>query len=1161
MNPDDIAYCEIHPTLGVARVGNSPDGWFVGPETPGTGAHPEAGYKDPQGRVKRQAARFRVYGYDKDHNVLGEVTAEDADLQWSVELANAKAAWYRFHGRFNRSEAPDNLRNQSIDPADPQARATLVIKPGPRSVSGPDADGRQARFDTGTFLGIPVALGELRTDEAGRLLVLGGYGHSASAKPDNPLTTYANNDFWHDDTSDGPVSATVTVAGGRSIPVTPAWVLVAPPDFAPDTENIVTLYDVAREVAEGEGWLTAPPEVSFTRDVLPLLDRISGYQWVNLNALRGHGPGEQGDFRDPDLLAALASNAPGDAVARNTVFRRLRTPGAEDVTQANYAFMPQLAGDDGDPIEGKPRTWFTLLPGQYERMRRWAAGDFTADHDPDASTTAEPAPLADLPVAEQPHALVRAALEPCVGGPFFPGIEMTYIADDPATWSGAFRLRAGLAAGDVTKHMAVPWQADFYECHTHWWPAQRPDDVLPEEQYRSLIRAAGSPSQPTELDAYRKPWARGVGTQAVYRPELERRQGETTLAYLTRMNRRWQLLRDHAGDNEMVEKWSSLGFVVARTGAAGETVLVETERARQVGLTDREWFYMLQHPDRFPQQVEAAAQYVEGVLAHAVARQADPLLPLTLRPFRYTQEAFEARLQLIYTDLVRQAENYNPAQDPIFRNRPALIERIRQFAPFNLLDGAWLRNATPVGPISDIHALLFSIWVDEVGGGDPALNHSNLYHDLLRSVGLYLPPVDSYDFAMQPDMLDSAYTLSAFQLAISLYSERFFPEILGMTLQLEWEVVGIKPTAELFDYYGVDSRFYKMHVGIDNAASGHGAKARDAVARYLEAIYDAGGDEAVQQQWQRIWTGYVAFQDTGTIGEDILRLALNPPTAEDRLVEMITRKAPYASVNHDGKQLGDNRLNDWFLDPSGLLVQLQESGLILPGDPEGSPFFELTSFTGPMYKVFTESELALWHEWTRSLTDGPPPTPPVLSPLQAMIKLVETLRQRQTGTPGHIGSVITGPDPMNPAVTRKDTVAWWFTQPTGSLLAAISHPDNRLITPGRPEQSSFVTDLLSPGGSMGRAFEAVVPGTGKSGREIAVEWITAGCPLPDLSAPQARVLLSTPFPVPAVGGAGVGAAAPADAAAGSGAGPEGAAPGEADAQTVRPRITGMGAVH
>ena len=40
-----------------------------------------------------------------------------------------------------------------------------------------------ARFDDGRFLGMDVPLGELRTDEAGRLLVFGGKGESAPAIP------------------------------------------------------------------------------------------------------------------------------------------------------------------------------------------------------------------------------------------------------------------------------------------------------------------------------------------------------------------------------------------------------------------------------------------------------------------------------------------------------------------------------------------------------------------------------------------------------------------------------------------------------------------------------------------------------------------------------------------------------------------------------------------------------------------------------------------------------------------------------------------------------------------------------------------------------------------------------------------------------------------
>jgi hypothetical protein len=50
-------------------------------------------------------------------------------------------------------------------------------------------------------------------------------------------------------------------------------------------------------------------------------------------------------------------------------------------------------------------------------------------------------------------------------------------------FSEPFRLdHSSLQAGDITKQMAVPWQADFYDCAQEedlaWWPAQRPDDVF-----------------------------------------------------------------------------------------------------------------------------------------------------------------------------------------------------------------------------------------------------------------------------------------------------------------------------------------------------------------------------------------------------------------------------------------------------------------------------------------------------------------------------------------------------------------------------------------------------------------------------------------------------------------------------------------------------------
>src|SRR5215472_11767303 len=162
---------KIFPSIGVARIGNCPDdstsGFYVGPEIPGSVIVPTNGYKDAQGRVRRQAARFRIFGWE-DGVFMGEITTSLANITWTVELANKKAAFNRFQG-VGHPNGP--LRNATVT-----NRASLMITPGPRTI-GP---GGRAVFDNGQFLGVTVPLGEIQTDSAGRLLVLGGFGNSAS---------------------------------------------------------------------------------------------------------------------------------------------------------------------------------------------------------------------------------------------------------------------------------------------------------------------------------------------------------------------------------------------------------------------------------------------------------------------------------------------------------------------------------------------------------------------------------------------------------------------------------------------------------------------------------------------------------------------------------------------------------------------------------------------------------------------------------------------------------------------------------------------------------------------------------------------------------------------------------------------------------------------
>ena len=83
-----VVKARIVPPMGVARLGNSPDEWFAGPELPGVSTTtPDGRFNDALCRVRRQAARFRVYGYDAGDQLVGQLTAADATIEWAVGLA------------------------------------------------------------------------------------------------------------------------------------------------------------------------------------------------------------------------------------------------------------------------------------------------------------------------------------------------------------------------------------------------------------------------------------------------------------------------------------------------------------------------------------------------------------------------------------------------------------------------------------------------------------------------------------------------------------------------------------------------------------------------------------------------------------------------------------------------------------------------------------------------------------------------------------------------------------------------------------------------------------------------------------------------------------------------------------------------------------------
>lgn len=659
----------IHPRIGIARVGNSLDEFYVGPEKTGglpiecdaagnvlmDGAHPRhvRKFKDAAGAIKRQAARFKIF----EHDQLGarEVTIGQSgivEIRWTVHLANKKPIWYTFSeltgdlelGDWNSYEKQHvPLNNGSImDPAD---RKKLMIDPGPRSVSKPGDRQSFSRYNLPRdypFASFPPSdlepaidsLGDILMDSDGRLLVLGGFGNSAGT---SPISSFRGASGWWDDVSDGLVQATVELEDGSSMDLEPAWVMVGSPKYAPELVNIVTLDDTLFDVSvrflgldpdiydaatygasprDGSGYdpfagFNPDYEPNYDRDIDPIIRRPQSYRWVAQTP-------SMIEFSNPRFDTADTSET--NRANRERYFSLFRVP----VPPESYHFIPAvengpntLFGKDGVPLmplnsgdNSVTNTliykFLTLTPTQYFFLRQWSAGKFTTGQTPEEVR-------ADL------LPLDHGVLGNCVGGPFSPGIETTWIVRNPRVYAKPYTIRPahwtnsnsqlndyyaknglsltsdpqngdGSEPGDLTKRMAIPWQSDFFECtaqtpnitnpainqgsgdsgiqvppiyYVYWWPPQSPMQVVAGDLNPGNQVLDAYISNPPAIFNATNGLNMNAQTQAGFSPTA----AGQTVNYSRGIN----------SFAQMVAAWADLGFIVNQ-GSHDYPYFVESER-------------------------------------------------------------------------------------------------------------------------------------------------------------------------------------------------------------------------------------------------------------------------------------------------------------------------------------------------------------------------------------------------------------------------------------------------------------------------------------------------------------------------------------------------------------------------------------------------------
>jgi L-lysine 6-oxidase len=659
----------IHPKIGVARVGNSAAEFYIGPERTGGlpiecdrngnaitkdgGPQHVHKFKDSVGAIKRQAARFKVYEHD-EHSAR-EVTIGEggiAEIRWTVHIANKKPIWFTFSeltgdlefgdwNSYERQHVP--LNNQDI--TDPSQRRQLMIDPGPRSVTKPGERQTFSRYDVpsgyryGSFPPDTLSpsidsIGEIRMDAEGRLLVLGGFGHSAGT---STISSFRGASGWWDDISDGVVLASLQMEDGTTIDLEPAWVIVGSPKYAPELVNLVTLDDTMFDIAvrflkldksiydqtaypgrypDGSNYdvfagFNLDYQPNYERDIEPIICRPESYRWVAQTP-------SMIEFSRPRFDTRDASET--NRANRERYFSFFRVP----VPPESYRFIDEvkngpntLFSDEGMPLmplnsgdNSVTNTliykFLTLTPTQYFFLYQWSIGKFSTGK----ASQDSPGDLV---------ALDRQVVGNCVGGPFSPGIETTWIVRTPKLYSKPFTIKAahwngsiqgldeyyasnglsltsdpqdggGAEPGDLTKRMAIPWQSDFFECtvqtpnidnpqinqspaddgiqvppvyYVYWWPPQSPMQVVVGDLDPGNQVLDGYVSNPPAIINATNGLNINVQSQSGFSPTA----AGQTMNYSRGIN----------SFGQMVAAWADLGFILNK-GTKDYPYFVESER-------------------------------------------------------------------------------------------------------------------------------------------------------------------------------------------------------------------------------------------------------------------------------------------------------------------------------------------------------------------------------------------------------------------------------------------------------------------------------------------------------------------------------------------------------------------------------------------------------
>jgi Iron-containing redox enzyme len=305
---------------------------------------------------------------------------------------------------------------------------------------------------------------------------------------------------------------------------------------------------------------------------------------------------------------------------------------------------------------------------------------------------------------------------------------------------------------------------------------------------------------------------------------------------------------------------------------------------------------------------------------------------------------------------------------------------VRHHAPIAQVEGCWLQFMS--GPATSHTAVSSEVLRSHAayaGYGNKTLNVGNRYCDLMRSLGVALPELLTWEFATDVSIAEPGWRTGAFELAAAAYPVRFLPELLGYNLFRA--CYGLCPIIEsgyfVLSAEGAATGYFDFYRSQDIQA-----RLRDAALRAIEAFLalksgDTSSADEPDQDLQRIKLG---IETAKMLCENWLAFATTFVTGQtsspfEQMMELVRSKAAYAFGYHRHSRLGaksvDDYLNPSNVDPEALLRDLARSPYVRPNDSERSPLLSrLAAFGGPMFRVFSPDELQTIARWIDSLPVG-----------------------------------------------------------------------------------------------------------------------------------------------------------------------------------------------